>query len=202
MSCQFQVVGSLRPIVASLGADVVLPCRVEPPLDVAALTVEWSRPDLQPDPRDRLSRVEYVHLRRDNHEVPDMKISSFVRRTALFVDGLRRGDISLMISNVTAADEGRFRCFVPKLKSRVRSSVVHLLVETNSAENWTTETPPQTRSLQTPDLTGEADVKGDSSCRSRLTLVVAVLCNFFVILGFGVTTCLLQNWRKQEVTAV
>ncbi|XP_054483364.1 myelin-oligodendrocyte glycoprotein-like [Anoplopoma fimbria] len=158
---QSQVIGSLQPIVVSPGDDVILPCHVEPPLSVMGLTVEWSRPDLQRDPKDWLSRVEYVHLYRDNREVPDMKLSSFVRRTTLFPDGLRQGNISLKIMNVTLADEGRFQCFIPKLEGRVRSAFVHLVVEPNSAKNWTTETPIQPRSPQTPDLRGETDAKGE-----------------------------------------
>lgn len=127
-SGQSQVIGSLQPIVAAPGDDVILPCHVEPPINVAGLTVEWSKPDLQPDPNDRLSRVEYVHLYRDTREVPDMKLSSYVRRTALFVDDLRRGNISLKIINVTLADEGRYKCFLPKLRSQKQSSIVRLIV--------------------------------------------------------------------------
>lgn len=120
--------------MVAAGDDVTLPCRVEPQLDVAGETVEWSKPDLQPDPRDLLSRVEYVHVYRDTHEVPDMKMSSYVRRTSLFADGLRRGNISLKIINVTLADKGRYKCYIPKLQhSQVQSSIVHLVVcELNS----------------------------------------------------------------------
>uniref|UniRef100_A0A3Q4GDA6 Ig-like domain-containing protein n=1 Tax=Neolamprologus brichardi TaxID=32507 RepID=A0A3Q4GDA6_NEOBR len=126
---KFDVVGSLQPILAAPGDDVILPCHVEPKFNVARLTVEWSRPDRRPDPNDRLSRVEYVHLYRDAREVPDMKIPSYFGRTALFTDGLREGNISLRITNVTQEDEGRYRCFIPKLNSQTTSSIVHLIVE-------------------------------------------------------------------------
>uniref|UniRef100_A0A3P9CW86 Ig-like domain-containing protein n=1 Tax=Maylandia zebra TaxID=106582 RepID=A0A3P9CW86_9CICH len=127
-SGHYHVVGSLQPILAAPGDDVILPCRVEPKFNVAGLTVEWSRPDRRPDPNDRLSRVDYVHLYRDTREVPDMKIPSYVGRTALFTDGLREGNISLRITNVTQEDEGRYRCFIPKLKSQIQSSIVHLIL--------------------------------------------------------------------------
>ncbi|XP_063317604.1 myelin-oligodendrocyte glycoprotein-like isoform X2 [Pelmatolapia mariae] len=144
---QFHVVGSLQAIVAAPGDDVILPCHVEPKFNVARLTLEWSRPDRRPDPNDRLSRVEYVHLYRDAREVPDMKIPSYIGRTALFTDGLREGNISLRITNVTQEDEGRYRCFIPKLKSQTKSSIVHLIV----AETMTTETPLHPETLQTPE---------------------------------------------------
>lgn len=114
--------------MAAPGDNVILSCHVKPAINVAGLTVEWSRPDLKPDPRDRLSRVGYVHLYRHTDEVLDMKISSYIGRTELFTDGLRQGNISLKIINVTHADKGRYKCFIPKLKSRKQFSVVHLVI--------------------------------------------------------------------------
>ena len=122
------VIGSTQPIVASPGDDVILPCQLDPEFNVQGLTVEWSKPDLKPDPSDRLSRVAYVHLYRNRREVPDMKIPAYLSRTKLFTDELERGNISLKIMNVTLADEGRYRCFVPKLKSRIQSAIVRLVV--------------------------------------------------------------------------
>ncbi|XP_039463871.1 myelin-oligodendrocyte glycoprotein-like isoform X1 [Oreochromis aureus] len=173
---QFHVVGSLQSIVAVPGDDVILPCHVEPKFNVAWLTVEWSRPDRRPDPNDRLSRVEYVHLYRDAREVPDMKIPSYIGRTALFTDGLREGNISLRITNVTQEDEGRYKCFIPKLKSQTKSSIVHLIV----AETMTTETPLHPETLQTPEPMDEFHSKGGLSRRSRLIPLV-VVCVFILL---------------------
>ncbi|XP_063324364.1 myelin-oligodendrocyte glycoprotein-like isoform X2 [Pelmatolapia mariae] len=116
---QLHVVGSPQPIVAAPGDDVILPCHVEPKFNVVGLTVEWSRPD---------RNMEYVHLYRHNREMTDMKIPSYFGRTALFTDGLREGNISLRITNVTLEDEGRYRCSIPKLKSQTKSSFVSLIV--------------------------------------------------------------------------
>uniref|UniRef100_A0A3P9ARJ1 Ig-like domain-containing protein n=1 Tax=Maylandia zebra TaxID=106582 RepID=A0A3P9ARJ1_9CICH len=122
------VIGSNLPIIASPGDDVILPCHLAPMFDVQGLTVEWSKPDLKPDPSDRLSRVEYVHLYRDRKEVPDMKMASYFRRTELFMDDMKHGNISLKILNVSEEDNGRYRCFIPKLQSRVKAAVVELVV--------------------------------------------------------------------------
>ncbi|XP_027893542.1 CD276 antigen-like isoform X5 [Xiphophorus couchianus] len=92
------------------------------------MTVEWSRPDAKHRPKG----MEYVHLYRDNREVLDMKSSSYHGRTALFAGGLRHGNISLIITNVTTADEGTYKCFVPKLHGNTKSSIVHLIVDQNS----------------------------------------------------------------------
>ncbi|XP_044198094.1 myelin-oligodendrocyte glycoprotein-like isoform X3 [Thunnus albacares] len=125
---QFKVIGSTQPIIASPGDDVILPCHLDPEFNVQGLTVEWSKPDLKPDPSDRLSRAAYVHLYRHRQEDLDMKIPAYLSRTELFTDELERGNISLKIMNMTLADEGRYRCFIPKLKSRVQSAIVRLVV--------------------------------------------------------------------------
>uniref|UniRef100_A0A3Q4M4A5 Ig-like domain-containing protein n=1 Tax=Neolamprologus brichardi TaxID=32507 RepID=A0A3Q4M4A5_NEOBR len=119
------VIGSNLPIIAAPGDDVILPCHLEPMFNVQGLTVEWSKPDMKPDPSDRLSRVEYVHLYRDRKEVPDMKMASYFRRTELFMDDMKHGNISL---NVSEVDNGRYRCFIPKLQSTVKAAVVELVV--------------------------------------------------------------------------
>lgn len=114
--------------MASPGADAVLPCRLQPAFDVVSLTLEWSMADLKPDPADPLSRVGYVHLYRGGSEVPDMKIQAFAGRTELLADALKDGDVSLRIKRVTAADQGRYRCHIPKLPGPLKELVVELLV--------------------------------------------------------------------------
>lgn len=190
----FQVIGSHESIVAAQGDDVVLPCRVEPQTNVARYTVEWSRPDLKPDPNDRLSRVEYVHLYRDSREVPDMKISSYAQRTALFAEGLVYGDISLKIMNVTLEDRGRYKCFIPKLKSSTEKfSILHLDVEPVSTNASTTETLP------TPRL-NEMDVDGGFS---RLPVAIIVVPCILVMIGVGVISWLwTKKCQKHEVMRV
>lgn len=110
--------------MAAPGDDVILPCRVEPQYNVKALTVEWSKPD----PNDQLSQAIYVHVYRNNHEVPDMKSPLYNRRTSLFADGMRHGNVSLKIINVTLADGGRYKCYIPKLGGQLQSAVVLLVV--------------------------------------------------------------------------
>ncbi|XP_030285724.1 myelin-oligodendrocyte glycoprotein-like [Sparus aurata] len=168
---QPRVIGSPRPIVVALGNDVILPCHIEPLFNVEGLTVEWSKPDLKPDPSDPLSRVEYVHLYRDRREDPDMKIQSYEMRTELFTDKLKYGNVSLKIMNVTLEDRGRYRCYIPKLKSDIKESVVELFVEPNSVQT-TTETQPLPRDFLTPEPKDNTTVIGG---RSHLLIVAAVV---------------------------
>uniref|UniRef100_UPI003AB06819 butyrophilin subfamily 1 member A1-like n=1 Tax=Centroberyx gerrardi TaxID=166262 RepID=UPI003AB06819 len=106
----------LRPIVAVVGDDIILPCHLEPAMDAAAMTLEWARPDL--DPR-------FVHVWRDGRELVSYKNPSYEGRTSLFIDKLKHGDISLKLSKVKLSDEGRYRCFIPSLE---RDSIVQLVV--------------------------------------------------------------------------
>ncbi|XP_076736563.1 butyrophilin subfamily 2 member A2 isoform X1 [Maylandia zebra] len=166
------VIGSNLPIIAAPGDDVILPCHLEPMFDVQGLTVEWSKPDLKPDPSDRLSRVEYVHLYRDRQEVPDMKMASYFRRTELFMDDMKHGNISLKILNVSEEDNGRYRCFIPKLQSRVKAAVVELVVDPNVSETSTMDMLLLPRNLQTPD---PQDVTQRNVGRSRVFVDVAFM---------------------------
>ncbi|XP_031707185.1 myelin-oligodendrocyte glycoprotein-like [Anarrhichthys ocellatus] len=188
---QPQVIGSRQPIVAVLGDDIILPCHLEPKFNVEGLTVEWSLPDLKPDPADPLSRVEYVHLYRHRHEVPDMKIRSYVRRTALFTDELKDGNISLKISNVTLADQGRYRCFIPKLNSPVDQSVVQLVVAPQSDKTSTTEPEFYTKRLPDPDQT-------DAGGRLHLNLLIPLVVFVSLTLAGGVGARFLQLRQKQN----
>lgn len=117
------MIGPLKSIEAATGADTVLPCHVEPRYNVEGRTVEWSRPDL----KDQLSQATYVHVYRNNHEVPDMKSPLYTGRTSLFADGLRHGNISLKITNVTLADGGTYKCYIPSF-GELQFALVELVV--------------------------------------------------------------------------
>ncbi|XP_059210455.1 butyrophilin-like protein 2 [Centropristis striata] len=105
-SGQSQMVGSSQPILATIGADITLPCHLVPPANVAAKTLEWARFDLNP---------RFVHVRRDGIELLIQQNPSYVGRTSLSTDKLKYGDISLKLSRVKLSDAGRYRCHVPSL---------------------------------------------------------------------------------------
>ncbi|XP_010771508.1 myelin-oligodendrocyte glycoprotein-like [Notothenia coriiceps] len=106
---QSQLIGSPQPIVANIGDDIILPCYLEPAVNVAGLTLEWTRPDM--DPR-------FVHVMRSGHEMVDKKHTFFKGRTSMFTDELKNGNISLKLSNVQFSDHGKYRCFIPEVGSQ------------------------------------------------------------------------------------
>ncbi|XP_039677283.1 butyrophilin-like protein 9 [Perca fluviatilis] len=185
---QPQVIGASQPVVAVLGCDVVLPCHVEPCLDVEELTVEWWRPDVPPDPEDPQSNYRYVHCYHDKQHEENMKKPAYAGRTEMFTDGLKHGNISLKINNVEQSDQGRYRCQIPQLGS---ASVIMLLVEPCSV------TPTDPGDLQTPEPTDETDAKG-----GRLYLSVLILGLFACVLlipAVGVGGYLLhRRYRNQN----
>uniref|UniRef100_A0A096M3L9 Ig-like domain-containing protein n=1 Tax=Poecilia formosa TaxID=48698 RepID=A0A096M3L9_POEFO len=118
VSDQYEVVGH-ETIHAKVGDDVILPCHVKPPFDVNKLTIEWRFKD----------KKIYVHRsqKRDNKTSdPEYKT-----RTSLFHKNLTKGNISLILTNVTKEDEGNYICFVPKLESQVKKGNVTLKVGTS-----------------------------------------------------------------------
>ncbi|KAL3051035.1 hypothetical protein OYC64_001331 [Pagothenia borchgrevinki] len=76
-----RLIGSSEPIRALLGGDVILPCVLQPQINMENVTVMWSRPDIHVDPN------RYVHL----HLGPDeaQKMLSYVGRTEMSADGLK-----------------------------------------------------------------------------------------------------------------
>uniref|UniRef100_A0A3Q4M5F5 Ig-like domain-containing protein n=1 Tax=Neolamprologus brichardi TaxID=32507 RepID=A0A3Q4M5F5_NEOBR len=97
------VIGSDEPVKANVGEDVILPCHLEPPFNVSTLTVEWKR------------NKTYVHVYRSMKHDPNQQNSHFINRTYLFCDEIGKGNISLLLRNVSKEDEGVYICYVPKL---------------------------------------------------------------------------------------
>lgn len=98
--------GPPQSVLATIGGDIILPCHLEPSVDASGMTVEWSRPDL--DPR-------FVYVWRDGVELESKQHPSYKGRTAVPIVNLTHGDISLKLSNVKISDEEKYRCFVPTL---------------------------------------------------------------------------------------
>uniref|UniRef100_A0A667ZEU3 Ig-like domain-containing protein n=1 Tax=Myripristis murdjan TaxID=586833 RepID=A0A667ZEU3_9TELE len=107
---QAQLIGPSQPIVAMLGDDVILPSHLEPAMAVVGRTVEWTRPDLNP---------QFVHTWREGLELLIDHHPSYKGRTSLLMAKLKDGDVSLKLSEVKLSDEGKYRCFIPSLDVHV-----------------------------------------------------------------------------------
>ncbi|GLD48608.1 butyrophilin subfamily 2 member A2-like protein [Lates japonicus] len=117
------LIGSSQPIVVTRGDNVTLPCRLDPAVDPADLTVEWTRPDLNP---------RFVHVRRSGQELVSKKHPWFSGRMSLFINELKHGNISLKLSRVELSDQGTYRCFIP---GKEKLSSVQLFVASDAVSS-------------------------------------------------------------------
>ncbi|XP_062301294.1 butyrophilin subfamily 2 member A1-like [Scomber scombrus] len=120
---QSQLIGPSQPIVATVGNDIILPCHLQPAVGVSAMTLEWTRPDL--DPR-------FVFVWRANQDLVDRKNPNYKGRTSLSIDELKQGNISLKLSKVKTSDKGKYRCFIPDMN---KESFVELVVASGTVSS-------------------------------------------------------------------
>ncbi|XP_051800453.1 uncharacterized protein LOC127532591 isoform X2 [Acanthochromis polyacanthus] len=111
-----QVVGPSQPVLATVGDDVLLSCRLEPAVDASDMSIEWSRGGLDPS---------YVYVWWDKEELESSKHPDYEGRTSLLFNKLEFGDVSLKLSKVKLSDKGKYGCFIPTLG---RGSTVELVV--------------------------------------------------------------------------
>uniref|UniRef100_A0A3Q4HTP2 Ig-like domain-containing protein n=1 Tax=Neolamprologus brichardi TaxID=32507 RepID=A0A3Q4HTP2_NEOBR len=89
-------------ITAESGQNVTLPSRA-PNENKTITVVEWSRTDLE---------SEHVLLYRDEQFEPEEQHPSFKNRVDLQDRQMKDGDVSLILKNVTTADNGTYECRV------------------------------------------------------------------------------------------
>ncbi|KAG8005929.1 Myelin-oligodendrocyte glycoprotein, partial [Nibea albiflora] len=102
-----QLICSHQPIVALAGDDVILPCHLEPPINVRSETVIWTRTDLDP---------KYIHYHEDGRLNFKNQNPSYRLRTRLFVAELENGNVSMKIFKVKLSDTGEYKCSLPSMQ--------------------------------------------------------------------------------------
>ncbi|XP_029028541.1 myelin-oligodendrocyte glycoprotein-like [Betta splendens] len=120
------VLNCSTPNIVWPGSDVILPCRLQPPLSAESMRVEWTRPDLEP---------EFIHVYQDGRFLYELQNPHYTYRTSLFVDQLPNGDVSLKLSRVTQSDAGTYRCSLPSVQQEasVQLSVVSEVIGSDQA---------------------------------------------------------------------
>ncbi len=94
--------GPSGPVVAPLGSSVVLPCYVDGLSLMKDLEVEWGRTDSE----------TVVQLFLDGESRPESQHEGYRDRAHFFTDQIQHGNFSLRLDNLTAEDEGGYRCKV------------------------------------------------------------------------------------------
>ncbi|XP_030580105.1 matrix remodeling-associated protein 8-like [Archocentrus centrarchus] len=102
-----------KNITAKSGQNVTLTCRA--PNHILIPGVEWSRRDLE---------TQYVLWYWEKQFVPYYQHPSFKNRVGLQDRHMKDGDLSLVLNNVTAADNGTYECCISQEVRDGRKSIV------------------------------------------------------------------------------
>uniref|UniRef100_A0A667X2Y5 Ig-like domain-containing protein n=1 Tax=Myripristis murdjan TaxID=586833 RepID=A0A667X2Y5_9TELE len=95
-----KLIGSSQPVHATDGGEVILPCWVDPTTDVTDRTVDWKKGGAD----------NMVHTYRNGMDDESAQENRFKGRTALFLEKMTTGNLSLKLSNVTMNDSGTYTC--------------------------------------------------------------------------------------------
>ncbi|XP_014696470.2 butyrophilin subfamily 1 member A1-like isoform X1 [Equus asinus] len=101
---EFFVIGPSDPIVATLGGDITLPCRVSPTMSVENMELRWFR--------SKFSEVVFVY--QNQREQNEEQMAQYAGRTSLVRDLLTQGEAAVQIRKVQASDNGLYTCFFRK----------------------------------------------------------------------------------------
>ncbi|XP_014690572.3 butyrophilin subfamily 1 member A1-like isoform X1 [Equus asinus] len=103
-SDSFLVIGPSEPIVAMLGADTVLPCRVSPAMSVENMELRWFRSQFS----------EAVYVYQDGMEQTGEQLVDFKGRAELVKDYIAEGRVAVRIHSLRISDNGMYKCFFKK----------------------------------------------------------------------------------------
>jgi hypothetical protein len=98
------VIGPSEPIVAMLGADTVLPCRVSPAMNLENMELRWFRSQFS----------EVVYMYQNGMEQVGEQLVDFKGRTELLKDYMSEGRVAVRIRNLQVSDNGLYKCFFKK----------------------------------------------------------------------------------------
>ncbi|XP_032061021.1 butyrophilin subfamily 1 member A1-like [Aythya fuligula] len=122
-SAQLRVEGPGHSVAATMGQDIVLPCRLSPQRDAHSLEVRWIR--------DHIS--ETVLLYRNGEDLYGEQMEAYARRTELLRDGLSAGSLDLRITGLRPSDDGLYVCTV-KHADAYDEAIVELEVSATGAD--------------------------------------------------------------------
>ncbi|XP_066103571.1 butyrophilin subfamily 2 member A1-like isoform X2 [Saccopteryx bilineata] len=127
VSAQFTVVGPADPTWALVGENTVLGCHLSPERSAVDMEVRWFRYQFSPA----------VLVYKGGRERTEEQMEQYRGRTTFVSEDINKGRVALVIHNVTAHDNGSYRCYFQQGRS-YDEAVVHLMV----AESFFPSTSP------------------------------------------------------------
>lgn len=101
---EFSVLGPSDPIVAVLGGDAVLSCRVFPAMNAEDMELRWFR--------SKFSEAVFIYQNRE--EQSEQQMGCYAGRASLVRDLLSQGEAAILIRQVQVSDNGLYTCFFRK----------------------------------------------------------------------------------------
>ncbi|XP_036053405.1 butyrophilin-like protein 10 [Onychomys torridus] len=96
----FRVLGPPDPLLAVVGQDKELPCKLTPNISAEGMELRWYRD--QPSPA--------VHVHKDGEDVYGEQMEDYRGRTTFIGNHMVRGEVAVRIRNVTVFDNGTYHC--------------------------------------------------------------------------------------------
>ncbi|KAG8449918.1 hypothetical protein GDO86_016552 [Hymenochirus boettgeri] len=153
----------------------------------------------------RSSLIPYVHLYEKQQDNYTQQMEEFINRTELIKDDIARGNISLIIRNVTASDLGEYNCFFETDQHHGRAKVdLSVLLMGTEPTIWTKCTGtmnmavceshgwnPKPTLTWTDDLGNVIDPSMAKELRDEDNLFTIISIIYFPI--YGNVTCSVRN---------
>ncbi|XP_037698135.1 LOW QUALITY PROTEIN: butyrophilin subfamily 2 member A2-like [Choloepus didactylus] len=117
VSAQFTVVGPADPVLAMVGESSTLHCHLSPERNAEAMEVRWFRSQFSPA----------VFVYKGGRERLEEQMEEYRGRTTFVSNDINKGRVALIISNVTAHENGFYRCYFQEGRS-YDEAILHLLV--------------------------------------------------------------------------
>ncbi|XP_053458493.1 butyrophilin subfamily 2 member A2-like isoform X5 [Nycticebus coucang] len=107
VSAQLTVKGPADPILAMVGENITLHCHLSPEKNAEDMEVRWFRTQFSPA----------VLAYKGRQERTEEQMEEYRGRTTLVSKDISRGSVALVIHNVTAQDNGIYRCYFQEGRS-------------------------------------------------------------------------------------
>uniref|UniRef100_A0A8C3X1P2 Butyrophilin like 2 n=1 Tax=Catagonus wagneri TaxID=51154 RepID=A0A8C3X1P2_9CETA len=99
-----KVIGPSQPILVRVGEDIQLTCYLSPETDAQSLEVRWVRSH----------RYAAVYVYMDGDHVAGEQMAEYKGRTALVLDAINEGRLTLQINSTRTSDDGQYQCLFEK----------------------------------------------------------------------------------------
>ncbi|XP_039597461.1 butyrophilin subfamily 3 member A2-like [Polypterus senegalus] len=99
---KFSLVASSPSVFGHVGKDIVLPCALSANISAEGMEIRWLKKEKQ--------NSVIIFISQENNENELNKI--YQGRTELLREGVRKGNVSLLLKSVTISDQGNYTCSV------------------------------------------------------------------------------------------